>query len=153
MKTLTTMILTAAATTLCATGLFAQEPVKATIPFDFSAQNTTLPAGDYVFVQGSRTGEYMQVRNIETHQSVMVLAPNGSTEIKGEPRNVVLFHRYGDQYFLSQVWPAGGTIGLQLPKSSSERKVERAMQTGNGQWTASSGPAIVTIAAASLARS
>jgi hypothetical protein len=36
----------------------------------------------------------------------------------------LVFHRYGDQYFLYQVWPAGATTGRQLPKSRGEREVE-----------------------------
>lgn len=36
----------------------------------------------------------------------------------------LVFHRYGDQYFLFQIWPAGVTTGRELFKSRSERKIE-----------------------------
>jgi len=34
-----------------------------------------------------------------------------------------LFHRYGDQYFLFQVWAPGATIGRQFTKSRAERQL------------------------------
>jgi hypothetical protein len=35
----------------------------------------------------------------------------------------LVFHRYGDQYFLYQIWPAGATTGRQFLKSHSEREI------------------------------
>ena len=33
------------------------------------------------------------------------------------------FHRYGDQYFLAQIWTAGNDMGNELPKSGRETEV------------------------------
>ena len=41
----------------------------------------------------------------------------------------VIFHRYGNKYFLSQIWPAGDTIGLECPKSRVEKDVVLAKNT------------------------
>jgi len=35
----------------------------------------------------------------------------------------LVFSRYGDQYFLSQIWMAGNEAGYQLPKSRREVEV------------------------------
>jgi hypothetical protein len=35
----------------------------------------------------------------------------------------LVFHRYGGQYFLYQIWPAGATTGRQFLKSHSEREI------------------------------
>jgi hypothetical protein len=37
----------------------------------------------------------------------------------------LVFHRYGDQYFLFQVWPAGEQTGRQFFKSKAEREAQR----------------------------
>jgi hypothetical protein len=55
-----------------------------------------------------------------------------------DPKHVdtLVFHRYGDQHFLYQVWPAGGTNGRELVKSRNERELRRktlyeVVQVGN----------------------
>jgi len=45
----------------------------------------------------------------------------------------LVFHRYGDQYFLYQVWPAGTSTGRQFLKSRSER---------DAQYNLASNPAV-----------
>jgi hypothetical protein len=35
----------------------------------------------------------------------------------------LVFHRYGSQYFLAQVWSAGNSEGRELPRSRAEREV------------------------------
>jgi hypothetical protein len=36
-----------------------------------------------------------------------------------------VFHRYGNAYFLSQVWNAENQRGYRLPKSKTEREMAR----------------------------
>jgi hypothetical protein len=38
---------------------------------------------------------------------------------------VLVFHQYGDEYFLTEIWPAGGQTGRALPKSRAERELQR----------------------------
>ena len=105
MKTLKTIILGVGAVALLgASGLYAQTKATATIPFEFTVQNTTLPAGDYTISPASASHDLMTIRNVENRKAVLVLAPSGVSEYKGAPdRNVVLFHRIGDRYFLAEV--------------------------------------------------
>jgi hypothetical protein len=37
----------------------------------------------------------------------------------------MVFHRYGDQYFLWQVWDEGSTEAMQLSQSRAERELVR----------------------------
>jgi hypothetical protein len=55
----------------------------------------------------------------------------------------LVFRRYGDDYFLSEVWPKGGSIGRALPKSHTERELERKSQ--DNQIAATKGPEIHTV--------
>ena len=37
----------------------------------------------------------------------------------------LVFHRYGDQWFLFQIWPAGINTGREITSSRLEREIER----------------------------
>jgi hypothetical protein len=117
------------------------------VPFEFTDGTSVFPAGKYTIrpMGDAKAGIYItsedsKVRGSDLCFSAQVTSPKNETAL--------VFHRYGDRYFLSQVWTADETIGLQLPESSKERGVQRAIQTGSGESAAASGPAIVTIAAA-----
>jgi hypothetical protein len=64
MKTLKTIILSVGAVALLgASGLSAQTKATANIPFEFTAQNTTLPAGEYTMSAASTSHDVMVIRN------------------------------------------------------------------------------------------
>jgi len=122
MKTPQTIILSVSALALLgATGLCAQIRATANIPFDFTVQNTTLPAGEYTMSKISAGHDLMLIQNKETRHAVVVLAPDDPTA--GRPaKNVVVFHRIGDRYFLAEV-KTSGVVGRVMP-SKSERDLE-----------------------------
>jgi len=106
MKTLKTLIMIAGAFVLLAAGgLYAQARATASIPFEFTVQNTTLPAGDYTISPASATShDVLAICNSETRQKLFVMAPATNSEYKGPAdKNVVLFHKIGDRYFLAEV--------------------------------------------------
>ena len=105
MKTLKTIILSAGAVALLgASGLYAQTTATADIPFEFTAQNTTLPAGEYTMSSASTTHGVMLIRNVETRKAVLVLASSSESGYRRtEDKNVVVFHKLGDRYFLAEV--------------------------------------------------
>ena len=46
----------------------------------------------------------------------------------------LVFHRYGDQYFLAEFWNLGSTTGYEFRRSKAEREIARsasAAQDGN----------------------
>jgi hypothetical protein len=105
MKTLKTIILSAGAVALLgASGLYAQTKATADIPFEFTAQNTTLPAGEYTMSSASTTHGVMLIRNVETRKAILVLASSSESGYRRtEDKNVVVFHKLGDRYFLAEV--------------------------------------------------
>ena len=56
--------------------------------------------------------------------AVTTLVPGYPAVMEALPERTV-FHRYGDHYFLVQVWPAGATTGRAIPKSRQELEIER----------------------------
>jgi hypothetical protein len=91
-------------------------PVRANIPFNFVVSGVTLPAGEYAFHQAANS-----VVIKATHQAVSVVSLTNPAEDPSArlqaPR--VVFHRYGDQYFLYQTW--AGDRGSQVPVTRPER--------------------------------
>jgi hypothetical protein len=126
MKTLNTFILALSATAvLGTTALYAQTVVFADVPFDFTAQTVTVPAGRYALQPLSRTSGVIRMMNLETHRSVQVLAPSNLSTYNGKDTDSgkLIFHRYGDQYFFSEVWTPGGFRGGAAP-SRQEREIK-----------------------------
>jgi hypothetical protein len=52
----------------------------------------------------------------------MALATRCESRITSEKSKLV-FHRYGNRYFLKQIWMAGDNAGQQLPKSRLETEI------------------------------
>ena len=97
-------------------------PVRAKIPFDFSMGDKKLQAGQYTFSRGSADGKVMLVSSVDVNTSVF--QPTIGTQVltAGNVSKLV-FHRYGDLYFLAQIWTAGERAGTEVPKSRSERTI------------------------------
>jgi hypothetical protein len=116
-------------TTLTVVSVRAQNAgnVAVTIPFNFVAIGKTLPAGDY-YVRRSVEGDQVVIRIQSKDNSLQVfspIVPVHRRDIQAESK--LVFNKYGDQYFLSQVWIAGRTDGQELTKTSRERLLQREM--------------------------
>jgi hypothetical protein len=93
------------------------------IPFAFTVVNKTLPAGsytiramDYHLVTGT-----MKISGLSNSESAFVLTrPVQKLGRWGKP--MLVFRRYGDQYFLAQIW-TGESTGCEVPKSAKEGQV------------------------------
>jgi hypothetical protein len=101
-------------------------PMRAKIPFDFSVGDKKLPAGEYTFrrLSGFSDSKTMLVdsQDASAHVFQSTFAARVPT-----PKNAstLVFHRYGDQYFLEQIWSGGEQEGAQVPESRSERTIRR----------------------------
>ena len=93
------------------------------IPFDFIVGQKTLPAGEYRirrFTRDSDTG--LLVQSADGRQSKTFITSGGRVNAEYEAK--LIFHKYGDQYFLSQVLTPWVAIGRELPESQPERSLE-----------------------------
>lgn len=96
---------------------------RANVPFDFVVGNTTLPAGEYEVAAASPAGETLRVRNTDSQKSVYRLSSAiGIPTVGGKAK--LVFHRYGSQYFLAEVWGPAGARARQVIKSQSEKAAE-----------------------------
>ena len=103
-------------------------PIKAKIPFDFTVGDKKLPAGEYTFsrLTGLSSNNVMFVSSSDA--STRMLQSTLSAEVL-MPRNesTLVFHKYGDQYFLEQILTQGEQVGAELPESRGERTVRRQL--------------------------
>jgi hypothetical protein len=131
MKTLNTFVLAmSAAAMLGTTGLYAQTGVVADVPFNFTAESVKMPAGEYTLTPISRTSGVIQMRNVNTGESILVNAQGllSTHQGTGEESGLIIFHRYGNRYFFSEVWTPYGLRGHVRPS-----KLEREIQAGNAE--------------------
>src|SRR5262249_40915066 len=106
-----------------ATMTFAQTSsgdVVADIPFAFSVAGKTLPPGRYIVNRGNEF--YVKIISSE---SGGVLIPTHAAERSASDGTKLVFHRYGDTYFLSSIWLSGYSTGRELYASSAERNLAK----------------------------
>jgi hypothetical protein len=116
---------------LAAVSAFAQQAIKAQIPFRFHMGGSILPAGSHTVDTAVARG-VLRFRLVDGPSSAMTLSNAvQSVTIPTEPK--LVFNRYGDQYFLSQVWAGSSNTGRELPKSRLEKEkaaaAKRATET------------------------
>ena len=123
--------------------------IKAEIPFDFVVGDKTLAAGEYQIGQittGSDVG--ILVRGSESSQKAIRLT-NAVSADAPQKKNVLTFHRYGNTYYLAQVWLSGSMSGREVLKSKTERSTERelARNSAEGNLAQNAKAEVVTIIA------
>ena len=103
----------------------AQSKLKADVPFGFAIGNQALPAGTYS-VQPVADHE-IAVRNAESRKAIMHQVQ--SAERLNSPGPKLVFHKYGDSYFLYEIW-TGSNIGMEIPATAREKELKMARTEG-----------------------
>ncbi len=117
-------------TLLAATSVYAQSEIivgKIDIPFSFTIKDERLPAGEYIVKRATQhSADVLMVRGADGGSGQMFMTQPAKSSVRMDQGKLV-FHRYGDQYFLHQVWTPGDETVHELHKSRQERAVEREM--------------------------
>ena len=104
-------------------------PLKADIPFDFNARGMSMPAGNYSI--DTKNPMIVVLRSHENRVNAVVGA--GAVEsLTTQKEGRLVFHRYGNQYFLSDIWISGSSYGRHLAPSQQERNLAKR-QTEPGE--------------------
>ena len=119
MKRIAAIILSVLGVFTAASGAMAQSPIRATIPFDFTADNRVLPAGSYEITPS--LGNFIRIQNvIDPHTVALVgtirdsAASNDKTEL--------IFEKYGNWYFLREI-VGPGVFNVTVFFSKKERQI------------------------------
>jgi len=106
--------------------------LRANIPFDFSVKGKTFPAGEYEIKRFSSAPDGLVISGVNNRERAMFetdLVEARKTPSRGE----IVFHRYGDSYFLSEVFAGGDKAGRELQPSRQERMLKREVASNNTQ--------------------
>jgi hypothetical protein len=111
---------------------------KVKIPFNFSVGAKTFPAGVYSVTRVNQEKIMLRLSSEDGGEAIhVVTVPVQANE---SPKTAkLIFRRYGETIFLSQIWESDEILGHQLLKSRAERSAERDLARRGG------GPAIIDI--------
>ena len=97
--------------------------IAADIPFDFSVGYKIMPAGGYTVKPVSTTGNALMIQTADGTMAAVRLSDE-TERAKNIPQARLVFHRYGERYFLAEVWNGFDKKGRQLLKSQEESSLE-----------------------------
>ena len=105
---------------------YAQTPsrLRASIPFNFVVGSQALPAGEYSLKPISQVAVLVQSEDSRSSAIVLTMAVQAN---KTQEIGKLVFNRYGDQYFLSQIWTPAASTGREMLKSRMEREIAKNM--------------------------
>jgi hypothetical protein len=114
------------------------------IPFDFTVGNKELKAGKYAVSRLSTTSNSgALIIRAEDNSGAANFNVNGVTD-KEEQQPRVVFNRYGNKYFLAQIFDGVSNEGFGLMKSKAEREAAKKGDTITQNVVK---PHVVTVAA------
>ena len=92
------------------------------VPFAFAVEDHSLPAGEYLVLTVTPERS-IRITSIDgKHSAIVNTLPNYAKTPSANSR--LVFHRYGNEYFLTQVWTAGQNVARN--PLSSKRAMEIA---------------------------
>lgn len=124
-RTLITICLLFTAATLFAQ-TESQRLMKVNIPFAFGVENHSLPSGEYLVFTVTPERSIRIVSADGKHSVIVNTLPNYSQSPSETSR--LVFHKYGNDYFLAQVWTGGQNVARD--PLSSKRAMEIASSGG-----------------------
>ena len=106
-RSLITIYLLFIAVTLFAQTI-SQRLMKVNIPFAFGVEDRSLPAGEYLVFTVTPERSIRFISTDGKHSAIVNTLPNYASLPSEDSR--LVFHRYGNEYFLAQVWTAGQNV-------------------------------------------
>jgi hypothetical protein len=101
--------------------------VKADVPFSFVVTTRTLPSGEYTLRSIEGINHAVAITGESQKPSIFLVNPSGrQNSMAASLKGKLVFTRYGDRYFLSEIWMAGSHVGQKLLKSPREVEIARS---------------------------
>jgi hypothetical protein len=99
---------------------------KTIIPFGFEVGSTHFAPGP--FTLRNQTDYIISVRTASDSALALI---KRETDLHPAPASKLIFHKYGDQYFLAEVWAKNSTVHLSFVPSKAETQAKRLEQASN----------------------
>jgi hypothetical protein len=117
------IVVLALATAVASANAQSANKVVADIPFEFSVGYKTMTAGEYLVRSITSAGDALMIQSADGKVSALRQS-EATAQTKNKTHARLVFHRYGERYFLAEVWNGTVRTGRQLFKSREERAIE-----------------------------
>jgi hypothetical protein len=108
--------------TLTAASVQAQsERSRISIPFTFVVGQKILPAGEYTFEPNSKDAFHVWLLEGERGKDAVFFPTVAVRARQTQEDTKLVFYKYDDQYFLSEIWTAGDQSGYKLRVGALEQ--------------------------------
>ena len=97
--------------------------MSAQIPFDFIVGEQTLPAGMYEVRRFGNDPYLLSIQNVDDRRDVAIFSTALRDEGDSIRQSELVFHRYGDIYFLAAIMSPYDEIARELQSSKQERRM------------------------------
>ncbi len=105
--------------------------MSAEIPFAFTVGERTLPAGTYEVRRVGDDPFLLCIQNVANRNNVAMFITSRLDEVNTIRHSELLFHRYGDIYFLARITSPYEGIVRELQPSKQERRMGRDLASKN----------------------
>jgi hypothetical protein len=114
--------------------------VDVRIPFAFQVGSVQMPAGSYAMhVRFSH--KIVQLEEQGSRKPALVLLSGSPSEdAKSQRTGRLIFHRYGDRYFLREVWDGDSGPGVVSPPSREEKMLRHKQAATQTQLAFNANP-------------
>lgn len=100
--------------------------IRANVPFSFTIGEKTVPSGSYMIGRLGRSPQLVLLQT-EDGKRCMIVGSNSAENHNGANKTKLVFNRYKDQYFLSEIWIQGATTGRRIPRTRREKDLAREL--------------------------
>ena len=122
-NTARTTVVTLALVVMALSTAYAQKTTATVnIPFTFTVDDARMPAGEYIISSTSERVVTLQL--VGGHEAKTTMTNNGSST-KSDGRAKLVFHKYGNAYFLAAAWLPNSDHAREFYASPNEIQVAR----------------------------
>lgn len=109
---------------LAAVPVYGQVLFEGNVPFDFCVSGGVLPAGEYSIHRIGWSNEALSLSSgVRWVEIMMPLTTESRTDFE-TPK--LVFHRYGNEYFLAEIWTSNDNAVRKLADHPRERQLAKA---------------------------
>jgi hypothetical protein len=108
---------------LASAQLGSSDKIMTNVPFEFVAGSKIVPAGTCTVRLAGVGASTLSIRNRDANVGLFSLSSMAETK-KASGVNALVFHKYGDRYFLAEVKVEGSRTIYRMPKARAEAELQ-----------------------------
>jgi len=97
------------------------------IPFNFTVGEKVFSAGEYAIAPNRRDATTVWVIRHKDGSGATFVLTRPVYSVDPQEKTKLVFHRYEDLYFLSEVWTAGSATGREIQISDREKTLDKVL--------------------------